>query len=127
MDSKLPPARLKPEVLTGETGIEIPKYEYVGFGFGSSARCGKKQWGIGLGDPVVAPRRVILLPVDAEQRQRLLEISRSRDRAHEPRRTGVDHSGLFARPVGLFRGTRAGVTQQTDNAASRRRSRRRRI
>jgi transposase len=31
-----------------------------------------------LGDPVVAPRRVIALPTDAEQRQRLLEISRSR-------------------------------------------------
>ncbi len=35
-------------------------------------------WGIGLGDPVVAPRRVIALPTDAEQRQRLLDISRSR-------------------------------------------------
>jgi transposase len=34
--------------------------------------------GIGLGDPVVAARRVIALPTDAEQRQRLLEISRSR-------------------------------------------------
>ena len=34
--------------------------------------------GIGLGDPVVAPRRVIALLTDAEQRQRLLEISRSR-------------------------------------------------
>src|SRR6476661_4424398 len=34
--------------------------------------------GIGLGDPVVAPRRVIALPTDARQRQRLLEISRSR-------------------------------------------------
>src|SRR5271165_3445042 len=34
-------------------------------------------WGIGLGDPVVAPRRVIALPTDAEQRQRLPEISRS--------------------------------------------------
>src|SRR5437764_11848656 len=33
---------------------------------------------IGLGDPVVAARRVIALPTDAEQRQRLLEISRSR-------------------------------------------------
>src|SRR5262245_21505703 len=33
---------------------------------------------IGLGDPMVAPRRVIALPTDAEQRQRLLEISRSR-------------------------------------------------
>src|SRR5215472_9917439 len=34
--------------------------------------------GIGLGDPVVAPRRVITLRTDEEQRQRLLEISRSR-------------------------------------------------
>ena len=31
-----------------------------------------------MGDPMVAPRRVIALPADAEQRQRLLEISRSR-------------------------------------------------
>src|ERR1700730_18221962 len=42
-------------------------------------RCGKMEgWGIGLGDPMVAPRRVIALPTDAEQRQCLLEISRSR-------------------------------------------------
>src|SRR5215831_7513767 len=34
--------------------------------------------GIGWGDPMVAPRRVIALATDAEQRQRLLEISRSR-------------------------------------------------
>src|SRR5437763_16531408 len=33
---------------------------------------------IGLADPVVAARRVIALPTDAEQRQRLLAISRSR-------------------------------------------------
>src|SRR6476659_1948781 len=33
---------------------------------------------IGLGDPMVAPPRVIALPTDAGQRQRLLEISRSR-------------------------------------------------
>ena len=31
-----------------------------------------------MGDPVVAPRRVIALPTNAGQRQRLLEISRSR-------------------------------------------------
>jgi len=34
--------------------------------------------GIGLGDLLAAARRVIALPTDAEQRQRLLEISRSR-------------------------------------------------
>jgi transposase len=38
----------------------------------------RSGWGIGRGDPVVAPRRVIGLPANAEQRQRLLEISRSR-------------------------------------------------
>ena len=38
----------------------------------------KRRVGIGLGDPVVAPRRVIALPTDAEQRQRLQEICRSR-------------------------------------------------
>ena len=34
-----------------------------------------------IGDPMVAPRRVIALPIDAEQRQRLREISRSRTEA----------------------------------------------
>src|ERR1700730_12036530 len=51
----------------------------LGFDFACWARCGKRRGGgIGLGDPVVAPRRVIALPTDAEQRQRLQEISRSR-------------------------------------------------
>jgi hypothetical protein len=34
--------------------------------------------GLDLGDPMVAPRRVIALLTDAGQRQRLLKISRSR-------------------------------------------------
>src|ERR1700730_10640176 len=51
----------------------------LGFDFACWARCGKRRGGgIGLGDPVVAPRRLIALPTDAEQRQRLQEISRSR-------------------------------------------------
>src|SRR5580693_9140274 len=51
----------------------------LGFDFACWARCGKRRGGgIGLGDPVVAPRRVIALPTDAEQRQRLQEICRSR-------------------------------------------------
>ena len=61
-----------------DTSIKIPKYQYVGFDFAFWTRCGKRRMGIGLGDPMVAPRRVIALPTDAEQRQRLLEISRSR-------------------------------------------------
>jgi hypothetical protein len=59
---------------------------------------------IELGDPVVAPRRVIALPTDAEQRQRLLEISRSRTEPTSRVETGADHSGLFAGPVGLCGG-----------------------
>src|SRR5438132_6310275 len=50
----------------------------LGLIFPFLARCGKSRWGIGLGDPMVAQRRVIALPTDAEQRQCLLEISRSR-------------------------------------------------
>src|ERR1700751_1668762 len=46
------------------------------FSFGRDAV--RRGWGIGLGDPVVAPRRVIALRTDAEQGQRLREISRSR-------------------------------------------------
>ena len=42
------------------------------------ARYGKRKTVIGLGDPMVAPRRLIALPTDEEQRQRLLEISWSR-------------------------------------------------
>src|SRR3954453_8569448 len=44
----------------------------------SSPKCGKRRGGIVWGHPMVAPRRVIALPSDARQRQRLLEISRSR-------------------------------------------------
>src|SRR6202023_3475722 len=39
---------------------------------------GMSTAGIGSGESMVAPRRVIALPTDAGQRQRLLEISRSR-------------------------------------------------
>src|SRR6516165_5550086 len=76
-------------------------------------RCGKRRWGIGLGDPMVAPRRVIALPIDAEQRQRLLEISRSRT---EP--TGrVERARLIlaylADPSAYAVARSVGVTQQT--------------
>src|SRR5262245_58625709 len=70
--------------------------------------------GIGLGDPVAAPRRVIALPTDAEQRQRLLEISRSRT---EP--TGrVERARIILaylqNPSGYaVARTMIGVTQQT--------------
>src|SRR3954449_9044752 len=44
----------------------------------SLPKCGKRRWGIGAVHPLEATRRVIALPSDARQRQRLLEISRSR-------------------------------------------------
>src|SRR5437868_13574410 len=59
--------------------LKIPKYQYVGVDLSISARCGKKRGGgLDWGDPMGAPRRVIALPSDAKQRQRLVEISRSR-------------------------------------------------
>src|SRR5215472_16165593 len=69
--------------------------------------------GIGLGDPMVAPRRVIALPTDAEQRQRLLEISRSRT---EPT-TRVERARIILaylqNPSGYAVARTIGVTQQT--------------
>src|SRR5260370_33570970 len=72
-----------------------------------SARCGKRRWEIGWGDPMGAPRREIALPSDAKQRQRLVGDFSVSDRAHEPCRTGADYSGLFGGPVGLCRGAHA--------------------
>src|SRR5213082_1547791 len=79
----------------------------------SSPKCGKRRWGIGLGHPVVAPRRVITLPTDAEQRQRLLAISRSRT---EP--TGrVERARIILAylqdPSAYAVARTTGVTQQT--------------
>src|SRR5690348_8617611 len=69
--------------------------------------------GIGLGDPVVAPRRVIALPTDARQRQRLLEISRSRT---EPRGR-VERARIILAylddPSAYAVARAIGVTQQT--------------
>src|ERR1700757_4126644 len=77
------------------------------------ARCGKRRVGIGLGDPMVAPRRVIALPSDEEQRQHLLEISRSRT---EPA-SGVERARMILayleEPSAYVVARRIGVTQQT--------------
>src|ERR1700740_1496111 len=68
---------------------------------------------IGLGDPVVAPRRVIALPTDAGQRQRLQEISRSRT---EPT-SRVERARIILAylqdPSAHAVGRPIGVTQQT--------------
>ena len=81
------------------------------FSFGRDVVRGRR--GIGLGGPVVAPRRVIALPTDAEQRQRLLAISRSRT---EP--TGrVERARIilaYLQDPSAYAVARAvGVTQQT--------------
>src|SRR5260370_38701168 len=66
-----------------------------------------------MGGPVVAPRRVIALPSDAEQRQVLLEISRSRtepaSRVERPRII----LAYLEDPSAYAVGRRVGVTQQT--------------
>ena len=62
---------------------------------------------------MVAPRRVIALPTDAEQRQRLLEISRSRSeptsRVERARIIPAYLQDPWAYPVARM----IGVTQQT--------------
>src|SRR5215469_18124293 len=70
----------------------------------SRTRCGKRRVGDWIGDPMVAPRRVIALPTDEEQQQRLLGNFSVSNRAHEPCRTGTDYPGLFGGAVGVCGG-----------------------
>jgi transposase len=66
-----------------------------------------------MGDPVVAPRRVIALPIDAEQRQVLLEISRSRtEPASRVERSRIILAYLEG-PSAYAVARTIGVTQQT--------------
>jgi len=69
--------------------------------------------GIGLGDPVAAPRRVIALPTDAEQRQRLLEISRSRTEPTSRVERARIILAYLQNPSGYAVARTIGVTQQT--------------
>src|SRR5499433_500351 len=70
-------------------------------------------WGIGLGDPVAAPRRVIALPTDAEQQQRLLEISRSRTEPTSRVERARIILAYLQNPSGYAVARTIGVTQQT--------------
>ena len=66
-----------------------------------------------MGDPMVAPRRVIALPSDEEQRQHLLEISRSRtEPASRVERARIILAYL-EEPSAYVVARRIGVTQQT--------------
>src|ERR1700732_3906121 len=86
----------------------------LGFDFACWARCGKRRGeGIGLGDPVVAPRRVIALPTDAEQRQRLQEISRSRTESTSRVERARIILAYLQDPSAYAVARTMGVTQQT--------------
>ena len=71
------------------------------------------EWGIGLGDPMVAPRRVIALPTDEEQRQRLLEISRSRTEPTSRVERARIILAYLEEPSAYAVAQTMGVTQQT--------------
>ena len=71
------------------------------------------EWGIGLGDPMVAPRRLIALPTDEEQRQRLLEISRSRTEPTSRVERARIILAYLAEPSAYAVARTIGVTQQT--------------
>jgi transposase len=62
---------------------------------------------------MVAPRRVIALPTDAEQRQRLLEISRSRTEPTSRVERARIILAYFQDPSADAVARRVGVTQQT--------------
>ena len=66
-----------------------------------------------MGDPVVAPRRVIVLPVDVQQRQLLLEISRSRTEPTSRVERARIILAYFQDPSAYAAARALGVTQQT--------------
>jgi transposase len=66
-----------------------------------------------IGDPVVAARRVIALPTDAEQRQRLLEISRSRTEPTSRVERAQIILAYLEEPSAYAVARAIGVTQQT--------------
>ena len=65
------------------------------------------------GDPMVAPRRVIALPSDAEQRQRLVEISRSRTEPTSRVERARIILAYLEEPSAYAVARTIGVTQQT--------------
>src|SRR6516162_5508625 len=77
------------------------------------ARYGKRKTVIGLGDPMVAPRRLIALPTDEEQRQRLLEISRSRTEPTSRVERARIILAYLEEPSAYAVAQTIGVTQQT--------------
>src|SRR5689334_12163507 len=68
---------------------------------------------MGLGDPVVAPRRAIALPTDSEQRHRLLEISRSRTESTSRVERARIILAYLQDPSAYAVARSIGVTQQT--------------
>src|SRR6202030_3603725 len=95
------------------TSIKIPKYQYVEFDCSFWERCGRRLAVIVLGHLVVAPRRVIALPTDAKQRQRLLEISRSRTEPTSRVERARIILAYLEEPSAYEVARRAGVTHQT--------------
>jgi transposase len=73
----------------------------------------RRERGIGLGDPVVAPRRVIALPTAQEQRRRLLEISRSRTEPASRVERAQIILAYWQEPSAYAVARTIGVTQQT--------------
>ena len=85
----------------------------LGLIFSFWTRCGKRRVGDWIGGSSGAPRRVIALPTDAEQRQRLLEISRSRtEPASRVERARIILTYL-EEPSAYAVARTIGVTQQT--------------
>src|ERR1700758_2369689 len=73
----------------------------------------RREWGIGLGESVVAPRRVLALPTDEAQRHRLGEISRSRTEPTSRVERARIILAYLEEPSAYAVARTIGVTQQT--------------
>src|SRR5690348_4953274 len=86
-----------------ETSIKIPKYQYVEFDFSFWAKCGRRWAGDWIGGSSGSTSPGDCAANGCGAAATFVGDFAISDRADEPGRTGADHSGLFAEPVGLCR------------------------
>src|SRR3954454_24580021 len=84
--------------------IKIPKYQYVEFDFSFWAKCGRRWAGDWIGGSSGSTSPGDCAANGCGAAATFVGDFAISDLADEPGRTGADHSGLFAEPVGLCRG-----------------------
>src|SRR5689334_17234626 len=87
----------------GLTSIKIPNYQYVEFDFSFWAKCGRRWAGDWIGGSSGSTSPGDCAANGCGAAATFVGDFAISDRADEPGRTGADHSGLFAEPVGPCR------------------------